>query len=264
MPVAASPSIMTLRRRCPRRLPRRRCLAARCRRLEHLQIAAPHFHARGRRRWRRAGGASAADDSRAPRTADDARRDNYPVGRGSPASADWSASCGRCDRVVVVGHDGVLSAMFRMRVMTWVPGQQRGQPQHRIEPPEAAGDAGGENDGVARKPSPPASSIAYGGSRRGSRIALLVAGLSGEIADHLAAEARARDRGNGATAQVRIVRLLGAAMMLEVVVTIGDQFRPDRIGAQILAEELVEASACISTPCEASCIGSRGRAAVRR
>src|SRR5579864_3538601 len=53
-------------------------------------------------------------------------------------------------------------------------------------------------------------------------LALLEAGLSGEIADHLAPKAFPRDGKFGGEAKIGIVGLLRAAMMDEMIMAIGD------------------------------------------
>src|SRR5436190_18232984 len=71
------------------------------------------------------------------------------------------------------------------------------------------------------------------------RLALLVAGLAGDVAPELAAIARSCDRERRREHEVRIVILLGMGVMGEVIAPIGARIGIDRISAQPLAQREV-------------------------
>src|SRR5690242_8551261 len=71
------------------------------------------------------------------------------------------------------------------------------------------------------------------------RLTLLIAGLTGEIADEFAAIAQLRDRERRRQDEVGIVLLLRARMMLQMVAPIGPRFGEDRIGAEPLAQRQI-------------------------
>ena len=71
------------------------------------------------------------------------------------------------------------------------------------------------------------------------RLALLVAGLPGDIAQELAAIAHLRDRKRRRQHQIRIVFLLGAGVMLQMIAAIGAGLGKNRIGAEPLAQRQI-------------------------
>jgi hypothetical protein len=71
------------------------------------------------------------------------------------------------------------------------------------------------------------------------RLALFVAGLPRQIAEHLAPEAFLGDGKFGGETEIGIVRLLRAAMMHEMVMAITDHLAENRIGAQPLTGPFV-------------------------
>src|SRR5581483_1270244 len=70
--------------------------------------------------------------------------------------------------------------------------------------------------------------------------ALLVGGLSGKVADDLAPEARARDRKRRRQPKVRVVRLLGEAMMQDVIAAVGAKIDHQQVVGEPTAQEIVE------------------------
>src|SRR6478609_9485348 len=68
------------------------------------------------------------------------------------------------------------------------------------------------------------------------RLALLVAGLPGDVANELAAIAQLGDRKRRRQHQIRIILLLCARMMLQVVASIAARLGKERIGAEPLAQ----------------------------
>jgi hypothetical protein len=67
------------------------------------------------------------------------------------------------------------------------------------------------------------------------RLALLIAGLPGDIAQEFAAVAHLRDRKRRRQDESGIVVLLGARVMLQMIAAIGARLGKDRIGAEPLA-----------------------------
>src|SRR5258708_7355029 len=68
------------------------------------------------------------------------------------------------------------------------------------------------------------------------RLALLIAGLPGDIAQEFAAVAHLRDRKRRRQNEIGIVVLLGARVMLEMIAAIGAGFGENRISAEPLAQ----------------------------
>src|SRR5690606_26205197 len=71
-------------------------------------------------------------------------------------------------------------------------------------------------------------------------LALLIAGLAGDVAKDLPLEALARDGKGRSQTEVRVFLLLRMHMMLEMIAPIGARLRHHRVGAEPLAEKGVE------------------------
>src|SRR5689334_11690884 len=76
------------------------------------------------------------------------------------------------------------------------------------------------------------------------RFALLVAGLPDDIAQEFAAIAHAGDRKRRRQHEIRIVLLLRARVMLQVITPIGAGLGEDRIGAEPLAQHQIDLLVC--------------------
>ena len=131
-----------------------------------------------------------------------------------------------------------------------LPGEQRQQPQQRIGPPHAGGGKAGEQHRVDDKLRTKLFPEMRGALRERPflrperiqqlRLALLVAGLPGDIAHELAAIAHPGDRKRRRQHQIRIVFLLRARVMLQMIAAIGAGLGEDRIGAEPLAQRQID------------------------
>lgn len=133
-----------------------------------------------------------------------------------------------------------------------VPGEQRQQPQHGIEPPVTHGGQPGEQHKVGQQPAGDAGRIEPRAAFMPCvalpapglaplLLAPLPAGLAGEVAAHLAPQAVAGDRKRRRQHQIGVVGLLGEAVVFQVIGAIELQIGAHRPGAEPLAGELVPA-----------------------
>ena len=128
-----------------------------------------------------------------------------------------------------------------------MPGEEGHEPENEVEIPVTAGGKHAENGELRKRRAAELRPIVLQALLEGPfglaervqdlRLALLIAGLTGNVAHHLAPKALACDGKRRGKNEIGIFRLLRVRVMLQVIAAIGARLRHHRIGTEPLAEK---------------------------